>query len=94
MITSTCLPSTAVMVSGEVRNGTCSMLTPATCLNISAARCWVAPKPAVPNVSLPGLALASATSSFTSFAGKSGRVDISRPAVATCAIGSNAVSVS
>jgi len=31
--TSTCLPSTAEIASGEVRNGTCKMLTPAVSRN-------------------------------------------------------------
>jgi hypothetical protein len=92
--TSTCLPSTAEIASGEVRNGTCKMLTPAVCRNNSPVKCCVAPKPGLAKESLPGLAFAAATNCFTSSAGKSGRVTIIRPAVATCATGSNAVSVS
>ena len=67
--TSTCLPSVAEIASGEVRNGTCSMLTSPTCLNSSAAMCWVAPKPGLANTILPGLALAATTRSFALFAG-------------------------
>ena len=67
--TSTCLPSSAEIASGEVRNGTCSMSTAAVCLNSSAARCWVAPKPGLANTILPGLALAASTSSLMLLAG-------------------------
>jgi hypothetical protein len=70
------------------------MLMSAVCRNSSPVKCWVAPKPGLANDSLPGLALAAAISSYTLFTGKSGRVTIISPAVATCATGSNAVSVS
>ena len=49
---------------------------PATCLNNSAARCCVAPKPGLPNTILPGLALAAATSDLMSLYGESGRTTI------------------
>src|ERR1019366_8189195 len=38
--------------------GTCTMSTPAVCLNNSVVRCAAAPTPEDPNESLPGLALA------------------------------------
>src|SRR4051794_20026373 len=77
--TSTCLPRSADVASGELRNGTCSMSTPAICFNNSPAKCWVAPKPGLAKVILPGLAFAAATSSFTLSAGKNRRVAMSNP---------------
>src|SRR3972149_347937 len=61
------------MAAGVVLNGTCNRFTPAICLNISPAKCWVAAKPGLANTTLLGSALATATSSFTLLGGKSGR---------------------
>ena len=52
--------------------GTCNMSIPVMRLNNSPERCPVLPVPADAKVSWPGLALASATSSFTLFAGNEG----------------------
>src|SRR5687767_5829406 len=69
---------TEALISPEMRlmnaapeplNSTCCMSTPAVCLNSSAVMCGLVPTPGEPNVSCPGLALASAMSSFTLFAG-------------------------
>ena len=84
----------AAVASGELRNGTCSILTPAVCMKSSTEKCWVAPKPGLANTILPGSAFAAAISSLTLLAAKSGRATISRLAVATIDTGSKAVSVS
>ena len=66
------------------------MSMPAFCLNSSPARCCVAAKPGLPNVILPGLALAAATSDLMSLYGESGSTTMNRPAVAIWPIQSNA----
>ena len=58
-------------MSGEPLYGTCSMSTPAAALNSSPEKCASEPLPPDAYVYLPGLALASATSSGTDLIGES-----------------------
>ncbi|MDT4856480.1 hypothetical protein FQZ97_908710 [compost metagenome] len=61
--TSTCLPRTAPISAGEPLKGTTCTSTSAVLLNSSAAKFCVLPMLMLPTLSLPGLALAWATSS-------------------------------
>ena len=54
---------------GEPLNGMCTMSIPAMDLSSSALRCDELPLPTEAKLSLPGLALAYATSSCTDFTG-------------------------
>jgi hypothetical protein len=59
------------------------MLSPPVCFISSPANCWVVPTPALPKLSLPGLARTAASTPARSLPGKSGLVTSTRPAVAT-----------
>src|SRR6267378_731990 len=67
------------------------MSTCAMYLNSSAARCCDVPTPAWPYESLPGCALASATSSATVLTGSSGGTASTFAAMNTCEIGAKSL---
>src|SRR5262245_30134628 len=67
--------------------GTCTTCTPAIELNSTDIRWLVAPEPEEANEYLPGLALSSAISSFTSFAGIEGLTTSMKGLIASRLIG-------
>ena len=68
---SSSLARSAAITAGELRYGMCLISMPARRRNSSAAKCCVEPMPMVPKLSLPGLALAAATTSLMLLNGES-----------------------
>src|SRR3954471_5688458 len=78
----------------EPLNGTCTMLTCASVLNSSPERCGLVPRPAEPNVKLPGFAFASAINCSTVLAGTDGCSVRILGAETACEIGARSRSAS
>src|SRR5262245_40062130 len=68
----TCPPISAILPGPPPLKGTCTHSTPVMERNSSPDRCTPVPTPAEPQLSCPGLDLASAISSCTVFTGNEG----------------------